>query len=408
MLEYNDIRVKQTINITDFGHLTSDADEGEDKMTKGLRREGLAINMDNMMKLADTYTAQYMAAIEKLGVETDKISFPRASQYIDAQIALVKTLEEKGYAYEAEDGVYFDVRTFPRYGALGGINLETMKEGARVEVRSHKRHAADFVLWKKDPKMGWKSPWGMGFPGWHIECSAMARATLGEQIDIHGGGVEHAPIHHNNEIAQSEAATGKTFSRFWIHRAHVRIDGGKMAKSEGNVVYLDDLEEKGFSPLAFRYWLLTAHYRTPASFSWDALEASERAWKRLVEASKSSDAGTVPPTWKKRFKERINNDIDTPGAIAVLWDALKDKNLSTGDKRALLLDADRVLGIGLGKSMEKEVSETIPVEIQDLLRRREEARVSKDWSLADALREEMARSGFIVTDTVSGQNIRRK
>src|SRR3989338_7170653 len=208
-LEYNNFSVKQVINITDVGHLTSDADEGEDKMTKGLKREGKKLTLENMRELGERYTQIFLDDLRKLNIDTSRITFPRASDYIPAQIAMITTLQEKGYAYTTEDGVYFDTSRFPAYGALGGVNIEGQKEGARVAIKSEKRNAADFALWKLDSKLGWDSPWGKGFPGWHIECSAMIRAILGEQIDIHTGGIEHIGVHHNNEIAQSEAATGK-------------------------------------------------------------------------------------------------------------------------------------------------------------------------------------------------------
>ncbi|HVM73432.1 MAG TPA: hypothetical protein VMU13_00955, partial [Candidatus Paceibacterota bacterium] len=238
-LEYNDFKVKQVINITDFGHLTSDADEGEDKMTKGLKREKMKVTMENMTVLAERYTTVFLEDLIRLNIDTTRIEFPRASAYIAAQIAMIQSLEEKGYAYRTNSGVYFDTARFRDYGVLGGIDLSGQKEGAglrqgsggqstHVEVNPEKHSPHDFVLWKSDAHLGWNSPWGMGFPGWHIECSAMIRAVLGEQIDIHTGGIEHIPIHHNNEIAQSEAATGKKpLSRFWLHRAHIQIEGGK-------------------------------------------------------------------------------------------------------------------------------------------------------------------------------------
>lgn len=263
-LEYNNFTVKQVINFTDFGHLTSDGDEGEDKMAKGLKREGLAPSLENMRALGEKYANIFLENVRALNVQVDRITFPRASDFIPEQIAMIRTLEEKGFTYATKSGVYFDTSRFPHYGTLGNINLEGLKEGARVKASADKRNPTDFLLWKSSKKLGWDSPWGKGFPGWHIECSAMIRATLGAQIDIHTGGIEHIPIHHNNEIAQSECATGKSpFSRFWLHRAHIQLEGAKIAKSEGNVVYLSDVTERGFHPLSLRYlfWERTTVHR---------------------------------------------------------------------------------------------------------------------------------------------------
>ena len=347
VLEYNDLQVKQVINITDFGHLSSDADEGEDKMSIGLRREGLEPTLENMHALAEKYAALFFNDIKALNVRTEKIQFPRASEHVPGQIAMIRTLEEKGYAYRTPEGMYFDTARFPEYGKLGDIDLAGLRAGARV-ASSHKKNPTDFILWKSSDGLGWDSPWGKGFPGWHIECSAMVRATLGQQIDIHTGGIEHIPVHHNNEIAQSECATGKRpFSRFWLHRAHLQLAGAKIAKSEGNVVYLPDIIERGFHPLSLRYLLLGAHYRTPANFTWDALDASQRAYAKLLALflPLPNENAEVPARWKARFLARIDDDLDTPGALATLWEMTKDKTLSPAQLRAALLDFDRVLGL---------------------------------------------------------------
>src|SRR3989344_5210432 len=262
--------VHRVINITDFGHLVSDGDEGEDKMTKGLKREKLEITMQNMRVLAERYAKLFLDDIEDLNIDAESIRFPRASDYIAEQIALISTLEQKGYAYRTKSGVYFDTSRFGGYGKLGGIDLSAQREGARVEKNKEKRNPADFVLWKPDNRLGWQSPWGLGFPGWHIECSAMSRALLGQEIDIHTGGEDHIAVHHNNEIAQSESATGRTFVHYWMHSAFLNMGSEKISKSLGNSVYLSEIIEKGFHPLALRYFFLQAHYRTPLSFSWDA------------------------------------------------------------------------------------------------------------------------------------------
>src|SRR3989344_3202720 len=413
VLEFNGLSVKQVINITDFGHLVSDGDEGEDKMTKGLKRENMKPTMKNMMALADRYTNAYMADIAALGVAVEKIEFPRASQYLDAQIALIRTLEEKGYVYRLTDGLYFETKSFPHYGALGAIKLEELKEGARVAANPNKHSPADFALWKFSDSFGWESPWGKGFPGWHIECSAMARAVLGEQIDIHTGGIEHIPIHHNNEIAQSECATGrKPFSRFWLHRAHMQIDNKKIAKSIGNVVYLSDVVARGYHPLSFRYLLLGAHYRTPLNFSWNALGASEKAFLRLrLMADSYPSGGKIPARYQKRMWKRFNDDLDTAGALGVLWEMVKSNTLSHAQIRAGIIDADKVLGLNLGgidqkateaciKQFGKKIElESLPSNVLSMLEERNIARAKKSWDQADLLRKNLEGMGYVLEDS---------
>ncbi len=420
MLQYNGYAVKQVINFTDFGHLTSDADEGEDKMKTGLKREGLAPTLDNMRVLGEKYAAIFLEDLRLLNADIDTVTFPRASDYIAAQIAMIQTLEEKTYTYTAKDGVYFDTSRFPGYGKLGGIDLAGLKEGARVKKSAEKRSPTDFILWKSSKRLGWDSPWGKGFPGWHIECSAMINATLGKQIDIHTGGIEHIPIHHNNEIAQSECATGKhPLSRFWLHRAHLQLEGGKMAKSEGKVVYVSDIIERGFHPLSFRYMLLGAHYRTSANFTWEALQAAQTAYSKLValRLSTTEPPGNIPSEWKKKFTERINDDLDTPGALAVLWDMTKDSSLSPAELLAGLLDFDRVLGLHLAEpdasAKERaapfarttvEMSD-IPQRIRDMNQKREEARAEKNWARADEMRDLIATEGYGIEDTAAGPRL---
>lgn len=421
MLEKSGYTVRQAINFTDFGHLTSDADEGEDKMTKGLVREGMALTLDNMRVLAERYAEKFLADIAALNIKTKGTKFPRASDYIQAQIAMGKALEEKGYAYRGKSGVYFDTSRFASYGKLGNINLEGLKEGARVTAASDKRHPTDFLLWKSDDMLGWDSPWGKGFPGWHIECSAMIRAILGEQIDIHTGGIEHIPIHHNNEIAQSEAATGrKPFSRFWLHRAHLQVNGGKMAKSEGTVFYLSDIIERGFHPLAFRYLLLGAHYRQPNNFTWEALEAAQKAYLRLAKlVAEAPEGGSVPTKYERRFLERMQDDLDTPGALAALWDMVNSA-LPPADIRAGLIAYDAVLGLKLAepddrakelirKEFGEEVaSSDIPDHLNELLKEREAARVEKNWAVADAARTKIESEGYVIEDTPEGPRLVKK
>lgn len=419
VLEYNGFKVKQVINFTDFGHLTSDADEGEDKMTKGLHREKMPVTLENMKRLGEKYASAFLADIRSLNIDTNSIIFPRASDYIDAQIAMIKTLEEKGYTYRGMGGVYFNTAKFPDYGKLGNINVENLKEGARIGVISEKQNPTDFLLWKSNEKIGWDSPWGKGFPGWHIECSAMIRAVLGEQIDIHTGGIEHIPVHHNNEIAQSESATGKKpLARFWLHREHIKIEGTKIAKSEGNTIYLSDVVQRGYHPLALRYLFLTAHYRTPSHFSWDTLEASQKAMLRLRSFVEEADeGGAVPQDFRARWHERFNDDLDTPGALATVWEMTKDGSLSPSEIRAGILDADRVFGLGFEKKdpyaekvreelYGKEILlEDLAENIRSIIKKRELARDKKDWQRADALRKKLRDEGYEVEDRPEGPRI---
>jgi len=421
-LEYNAYEVTQVINFTDFGHLTSDADEGDDKMIRGLKRDGLTPTLENMREMGKKYADIFKDDLVKLNIDISKITFPFASDYIPAQIAMIKTLEEKGYAYKGSRGVYFDTARFPDYGKLGAINLEGQREGARVQLDTEKRSATDFILWKSSDRLGWDSPWGKGFPGWHIECSAMINSILGKQIDIHTGGIEHVGVHHNNEIAQSESATGKRpFSRFWMHRAHLQIDDAKIAKSDGNTVYLTDVIEKGFHPLALRYLFLTAHYRTSANFTWAALEAAQTSFlklRRLMDAEEES--GKSPEVWRKKIYERLNDDLDTPGALALIWEMLKDTGVARADAKALIADADRVLGLGLDRpdpladSLCKKMF-GVPIRIGDLPERigklvsaREQARKEKNWQQADSLRSALQKLGYTIEDSTGGPRVFKK
>lgn len=422
-LEYNSLGVKQVINITDVGHLTSDADAGEDKMSKGLRREGLDLTLENMKTLAEKYAALFLDELAQLNVKTDGTEFPRASDYIAAMAAMIKTLEEKGYTYTTSDGVYFDTSKFPEYGKLGNISLEGQQEGARVEANKEKRNPQDFNLWKKDEKLGWESPWGKGFPGWHIECSAMSRSLLGEQLDIHTGGIDHIPVHHNNEIAQSESAIGKKpFARFWLHNAFITIDDEKLSKSLGNDIALAKLAKKGVHPLSLRYFYLTAHYRSQINFSLTAIMAAQTALLRLhLLFNQLPQEETAPDSeYQRKFNEKVNEDLDTSGAIALLWDMAKDTNIAPGAMRATLLDFDRVLGLRLGNPDEKlqelirkEFGEpvaldSLPADIKEKITEREKARADKDWAKADQLRDELAKSGYALEDSPSDTQVLKK
>ncbi len=406
-------RVRQVINITDFGHLVSEGDAGEDKMTKGLRREGLPLTMENMRIMAEKYAVIFLDDLAEMNINVERIDFPRASDYIPEQIALIKTLEQKGYAYRTSDGVYFDTSRFANYGELGGINVSGQQEGARVKTNKEKRNSVDFVLWKPDQKLGWQSPWGLGFPGWHIECSAMSRSLLGQELDIHTGGEDLIPIHHNNEIAQSEAASGRTFVHYWMHNAFLTMNGEKASKSLGNVVYLSDIVEKGFHPLSLRYFFLQAHYRTPLSFSFDVLasagSALDRLWKISREIALEAKGKCKPSEADDRFLASMRDDLGTPQVLGILWDSLKSEDYTPEEKWQLIKSADAHLGLSLisppltGALTERE----IPKEIREMLARREAARILRDFKEADRIRGDIEDSGYRVDDGPNGPVLTR-
>lgn len=406
--------VKQAINITDFGHLSGGDvgdDHTEDKMTQGLKREGMELTLANMRTLAERYTEEYFGDLDLLGVDRSKIIFPRASDYIDKQISLIKALEEKSYAYKTEEGVYFDVSRFPAYGKLGNINLEGLEAGARVGESTHKRGPFDFILWKSDPSLGWESPWGLGFPGWHIECTAMIFTILGKQIDVHTGGIEHIPVHHNNEIAQAEAVTGKKFVSYWMHNDHITIEGKKISKSLGNTVYLRQIADRGFSPRAYRLWTLGGHYKSPMNFTWDAIEGANTSLQRLTrfffEDIKKSPGTGETSTFRKDFTEAIANDLDTPRALARIWELIKDETSSEAHKRECLIFADSILGLGFteageGKKIAVIETEDLPGEVQELVEERAAARAAKNFAKSDELRAKIESLGYELKDTAEG------
>ena len=399
-------RVRRVINITDVGHLVGDGDEGADKMAVGAAREHTT-----PAAIAARYTKLFIDDIGELNIATDDILFPRATEYIKEQIALAKTLEEKGFAYRLHDGLYFDTQKFPGYGKLGGISDAQLEAGARVEVVKGKRHPADFVLWrtaKPNDLQQWDSPWGRGNPGWHIECSAMIRSLLGQEIDIHTGGEDHIGVHHNNEIAQSEAANGRTFVRYWMHSAFLTMGGEKASKSLGNVVYLSDIVEKGFHPLALRYFFLQAHYRTPLSFSWDALAAAgsalDRLWRLSRDIAEESKRTSKPSEARDSFLAILRDDLATPQALASLWDALRSEEYMPEEKWGLIETADAHLGLSLATPPETKAltSADMPAELQQMLAERETARSSKDFAEADRLRAAIEERGYRVDDGPEG------
>lgn len=408
-LEWNGYTVTQVMNITDIGHLTSDADSGDDKMVKGLKREGLPLTLEGLASLAQKYEAAFKADLEALNIETPTY-FPRATTYLQDEIALVSLLVEKGVAYATADGVYFDTEKFPAYGKLGG--LTPLSDAAHRIESEGKKNPRDFVLWKlsKDDHLGFESPFGVGFPGWHIECSAMSRKLIGQPFDIHTGGIDHIPVHHNNEIAQSEAAYGVPLAHYWLHGAFLNVTGAKMAKSAGTFLTLQDLTQKGISPLAYRYFLLGGHYRSQMDFSFEALTAAQNGLNNLIRTLGTfGEGGTVNAEWKEAFTQAINDDLSFPQALAVLHDMLKSP-LSHADKRATALSFDAVLGLNLNELLKRQalLNADIPEAVSALLTERNTARDNKDWKKADDLRTQIRALGFEIDDSATGAKLTRK
>ena len=411
VFQYNGYTVSQVINITDVGHLTDDADEGEDKMEQKAKEKGASAT-----DIAQTITKQYLHDLQTLGVNIDAIQFPRATDYIQEQIELTKTLLEKGYAYIIDRGVAFDTSKFKNYGKLGNIHIDKLKEGARIEADSQKHNPTDFWLWKfsnpnEQRQQEWDSPWGIGFPGWHLECTAMSRALLGTQLDIHTGGIEHIPVHHNNEIAQSEALSGKKFVNYWLHNAHLMLDGKKISKSIGNVIYVRTLIEKGYDPLALRYLFLSAKYSAEQNFTWQSLDAAQTALNKIrtiyTQTVQTSTGGALSHQYASAFLTAINDDINTPRALAVLWDLLKDTHLTPEDIKVTLELFDTVLGLRITKTTQSNITsnDDIPQEVLQLLEQRKQARAEKNWAKSDALREKISQYGYTVTDNGTEQTL---
>jgi cysteinyl-tRNA synthetase len=405
------LQVEHVMNITDVGHLTSDQDSGEDKMEQGAAREGKSV-----WEIAEHYTRAFQADLARLNILPPSI-WCKATDHIPEQIALVERLFAKGFAYGAADGVYFDTARFPRYGALARKDVDGQIAGARVELAEGKRSPSDFALWKRSPQgsqrlMEWDSPWGKGFPGWHLECSAMSMKYLGEHFDIHCGGIDHIPVHHTNEIAQTEAATGQSpWVNVWMHGEFLVMDKGKMSKSSGEFLTLSVIESKGFKPLDYRYLLLSAHYRFQLSFSLESLEQAKTGRANLMEKMKDL-AGVAPapqaqvaalPLWQ-RFIGAVQDDLNAPRALACAWEAAKDRGLEPSLRAGLLAEMDRFLGLDLLKPAPAAEATALSAEESSLLEARAEARAAKDWALSDSLRlDAEARFGLLIKDTKQGQ-----
>ena len=409
VIRMNGYKLLGVMNITDVGHLTSDADEGEDKMQSAAKKTG-----KSPWEIAEHFTDLFFRDTARLNIEKPEI-VAKATDHIADMLEFVEALVEKGYGYETSDGVYFDISKFPSYGKLSGnTRLDDNIAGARVDVNSEKRNPADFALWKKAPKehiMQWDSPWGRSYPGWHIECSTMSRKYLGDVFDIHTGGVDHIPIHHENEIAQSEALLGHPAVNYWMHVEFMQVDGRKMSKSLGNTYTLDQLEERGYSPMDFRYFCLNTHYRKKLNFTFEGMDAAKTAYSRLLallKACAASDAKTDPAVieaFDKEFADAVSDDLNIPLGMGALWTLLK--NPPSRDIYEAAMRADKVLGLSLDKCTE-EKKEDVPADVRAIADERWTARLAKDWAKSDALRETLASMGWAVKDGKEGYELTKK
>jgi cysteinyl-tRNA synthetase len=404
VLELNGYEVKLVMNITDVGHLVSDGNDGEDKMIVAMQREGKTAH-----DIAEFYTEAFLGDVDRLNIKAATV-YPKATEHIQEQIDMILRLEENGFTYQTSDGVYFDTSELENYGRLSGQRAEDKQAGARVDM-GEKKNATDFALWKFSPEgsnreMEWESPWGKGFPGWHIECSAMSAAYLDAPFDIHTGGIDHIPVHHENEIAQTQGADGVLQANMWLHSDFLTVNDGKMSKSLGNLYTLDQLIEKGVEPLAYRYFVLGAHYRTKLNFTFEALGAASNALVKLRSVVRDWDVpGEIEDSFADSFLEAVNDDLNTARALAVVWD-LVDSDISTSAKSATLLWMDRVLGFDLEKYVGVKIE--IPSDIEELVKEREEARVNKDWERSDLLRTQIEERGYLLEDSDDGVKVKQK
>ncbi len=404
VLRWNGYRVRHVMNITDVGHLTSDADTGEDKMEKGARRTGMTA-----WEIAQLYTDAFLADMTALHIESPDV-LCRATDHVREQIEFIADIERKGFAYATADGVYFDTSKQPGYGRLARLDKDGLAAGHRVE-QGEKRHPTDFALWKFSPpgeqrQMEWDSPWGTGFPGWHIECSAMAQKYLGDWFDIHCGGEDHIPVHHTNEIAQTEARVGTRLANFWMHGYFLLSNDAKMAKSAGEFLRIASLAERGYDPIAFRYLCLTGHYRSQLNFTWEALDAAQTGLDRMRQgfhALPVEPAAQADPALVERFTEMLNDDLNLPRALAVAWEALRG-DAPAAARRATLAKFDEVLGLGLATWQPKAVE--VPAAIEALAKARADARKARNWADADRLRKALADAGWDVEDRADGFALR--
>jgi len=400
-LKYEGFKIKDVMNVTDVGHLTSDADEGEDKMEKAAAKEGRSAE-----EIANYYWKVFRDDFKKLNILEPSV-WCKATEHIKEQIELIEKLEKKGYTYKTSDGIYFDTSKFKDYGKFAKLKTEGLEAGKRISMKE-KHSPTDFALWKFSEEEGkrqqeWGSPWGVGFPGWHIECSAMSIKYLGDQFDIHTGGIDHIPIHHTNEIAQSEAATGKKpWVNFWLHSEFLTLNGQKISKSTGGLFTISELEKKGFKPLSYRYFCLTAHYRTQLNFDLDNLQAAQNSYERLKNIiEKLKDDGKTNKEYLSEFEKAMNDDLNTPEALQVLWKIVRDEKAI--GKYETIKKMDEVLGLDLLKKEEIK----IPKDVQKLVDERELARKSKDFKKSDELRDKIKSLGFGVKDTKDGTELKK-
>lgn len=408
VLKYNGYTLKHVMNITDVGHLVSDGDEGEDKMLKSAREE-----KKTPMEIAEHYTKLFFEDLERLNVETPEIVC-KATDHIQEMLSYVQKLMENGYAYETSTAIYFDIAKLDQYPILSNLNIEEQKVGARVEVDAEKRNPCDFALWIKAPEnhlMKWDSPWGPSYPGWHIECSAMGQKYLGEQFDIHTGGIDLIPTHHENEIAQSKGNCGKVPARFWMHGEYLLINGGKMSKSLGNVYLVKDIIEKGYDPLVYRLFSFSSHYRNKLNFTWEGMDATAKSLERLKNgyqlhlAGKDEVEDSFVEALEEKFHQAINDDLNMPLAMSVVWEVVRQEQKSP-KLAELLVKFDTVLGLKITEATASK-KEEIPQEILELAEQRKVARSNKDWAKSDELRDIIQEKGYQVKDTKEGVEIKK-
>ena len=411
-LEYNGYKLKHVMNITDVGHLESDADEGEDKMEKAAKKEN-----KNPYEIAKYYSEIFFRDMQRLNIEKPEI-IAKATEHIQEMLEFVERLVKNGYAYETSKGIYFDISKLDKYPVLSNRKIDEQIAGARVDVDEEKKSPYDFALWIKAPEnhiMKWESPWGLSYPGWHIECSAMGRKYLGDQFDIHTGGIDHIPTHHENEIAQSKGLTGKIPARFWMHAEFLQVDGGKMSKSLGNTYTLDQLQEKGIEPLAYKLFCFTAHYRTKLNFTFETALSTQKALNRLREGFVKHQEGLENITEEKikeyedKFLATINDDLNIPSAMGLVWEIIRSPEKSK-QYAELLLKFDEVLGLDLVNSkkyLEESQKLELPEEILKLVEERKKARENKDWSLSDQIRDTLKEKGYNVKDSKDGMVIEK-
>jgi len=414
-LRFFGYKVKHVMNITDVGHLTDDADQGEDKMLKGAREQRKSV-----WEIAEFYTQAFFRDLEVLNITKPDIAC-RATDHIQDMIDLIVRIEKAGFTYQAGGNVYFDVGKTANFGKLTGQLREDLKAGARIAIDPNKKNPHDFVLWFTRSKfehqtMLWDSPWGRGYPGWHIECSAMSMKYLGEQFDIHCGGIDHIPVHHSNEIAQSEAATGKIpWVRYWLHGEFLVLAKEKMAKSGGNFLTLSSLEEKGYDALDYRYFCLGAHYRSPLQFSFKALNAARSGRRNMIERilrlkEENPNLEAVPPEkvagraagLLKSFRGALEQDLNVPKALVPFWELIKDKSIAPEQKLAVLSEMDRVLGLDIASIEPEEIDLQLKSEVETLIEEREQVRRRKDYVRADEIRDCLRQRGIILEDTPEG------